>query len=209
MLGKPPTLDPSMEDGAVAAPLPTPPVVGRVPVAAELPPRPRERAVSAEPPPRPRERESRRRREATATEGTGWGRRRRIQRRRCGCLLLPSCGRHGHLESARWRWMRRIGGTGMRRRYGGWRWIGRGKLPRAPKSSACARHRLLPVGSERAVASRRRGRTTEPPPSLPPRSTGEGRRLARGAAKQGVSCKKAHHGDGKKTPLYMPLRASL
>ena len=60
------------------------------------------------------------------------------------------------------------------------------------------------AGSKRAVASRRRGRTTEPPPSLPPRSTGEGRRLARGAAKQGVSCKKAHHGDGKKTPLYMP-----
>jgi len=57
MLGKPPTLDPSMEDGAVAAPLPTPPVVGRVPAAAELPPRPRERAVSAEPPPRLRERE--------------------------------------------------------------------------------------------------------------------------------------------------------
>ena len=56
MLGKPPTLDPSMEDGAIAAPLPTPPVVGRVPAAAELPPRPRERAVSAEPPPRPRER---------------------------------------------------------------------------------------------------------------------------------------------------------
>ena len=56
MLGKPPTLDPSMEDGAVAAPLPTPPVVGRIPAAAELPPRPRERAVSAEPPPRPRER---------------------------------------------------------------------------------------------------------------------------------------------------------
>ena len=164
-----------------------------------------------------RERESRRRREATATEGTSWGRRHRIQCRRCGCLLLPSCGRHGHLESARWRWMRRIGGTrmrriggtGMRRRYGGWRWIGRGKLPRAPKSSACARHRLLPAGSKRAVASRRRGRTTEPPPSLPPRSTGEGRRLvrrrgARGTAKRGVSCKKAHHGDGKKTPLYMP-----
>ena len=45
-----------MEDVAVAAPLPTPPVVGRVPAATELPPRPRERAVSAEPPPRPRER---------------------------------------------------------------------------------------------------------------------------------------------------------
>ena len=56
MLGKPPTLDPSMKDGAIAAPLPTPPVVGRVPVAAELPPRQREGAVSAEPPPRPRER---------------------------------------------------------------------------------------------------------------------------------------------------------
>lgn len=54
MLGKPPTLDPSMEDGAVVVPLSTPPVVGRVPAAAELLPRPRERAVGAEKPPRPR-----------------------------------------------------------------------------------------------------------------------------------------------------------
>ena len=48
--------------------------------------------------------------------------------------------------------MRRIGGTGMRRRYGGWRWIGRGKLPRAPKSFACARHRLLPARDPSALS---------------------------------------------------------
>ena len=47
-LGKPPPLDPSMEDGAVAAPMPTPPVVGRVAGAAEPLPSPRERAVGAE-----------------------------------------------------------------------------------------------------------------------------------------------------------------
>ena len=55
-LGKAPKLDPLMDDGAVAAPLPRPPVVGRVVAAAEPPPRPRERAISIEPPPRPRER---------------------------------------------------------------------------------------------------------------------------------------------------------
>jgi len=47
-LGKPPPLDPSMEDGVVAAPMPTPPVVGRVAGAAEPLPSPRERAVGAE-----------------------------------------------------------------------------------------------------------------------------------------------------------------
>ena len=55
-LGKPPPLDPSMEDGAIAEPLPRPPVIGRVPGLAEPPPRPREWAAGAEPPPRPRER---------------------------------------------------------------------------------------------------------------------------------------------------------
>ena len=45
---KPPPLDPSMEDGVVAAPMPTPPVVGRVASAAEPLPSPRERAVGAE-----------------------------------------------------------------------------------------------------------------------------------------------------------------
>jgi len=196
MLGKPPTLDPSMEDVAVAAPLPTPPVVGRVPAAAERGGRQRRATTTTE-------RESRRRREATATEGTGWGHRRRIQCRRCGCLLLPSYGRHGHLESARWRWMRRIGGTGMRRRYGGWRWIGRGKLLRAPKSSACARHRLLPArdpsapspledeavqrscrrlfrlgAQEKAVASRGDGARLNGgfPVKMPITETGKGRR---------------------------------
>jgi hypothetical protein len=53
-LGKAPTLHPSMEDGAVVAPLPRPPMEQAV--GAEPLPRPRERAVSAEPPPRPRER---------------------------------------------------------------------------------------------------------------------------------------------------------
>jgi len=47
-LGKPPPLDPSMEDGVVAAPMLTPPVVGRVAGAAEPLPSPRERAVGAE-----------------------------------------------------------------------------------------------------------------------------------------------------------------
>ena len=47
--------------------------------------------------------------------------------------------------------------------------------------------RLFRLGArEKAVASR-----------------GDGARV--GAAKRGVSCKKAHHGEGKKMPLYMPL----
>jgi hypothetical protein len=56
-LRKAPTLDPSMEDGAVAAPLLRPPMERAV--GAEPLPRPRERAVGAEPPPRPRERVAR------------------------------------------------------------------------------------------------------------------------------------------------------
>jgi len=39
-LGKPPPLDPSMEDGAVTAPMPTPPLVGRTAAAADPPPSP-------------------------------------------------------------------------------------------------------------------------------------------------------------------------
>ena len=55
-LGKPPPPDPSMEDGAFTAPMPTPTVVGQVVAAAEPPPHPREWAVGAELPQRPRER---------------------------------------------------------------------------------------------------------------------------------------------------------
>jgi hypothetical protein len=112
--------------------------------------------------------------------------------------------------------MRRIGGTGMRRRYGGWRWIGRGKLPRAPKSSACAHHRLLPawdpsapspVGDEAVQWSRSRlfhigardkaiaSRRDDAPVSL--------------SAELGGFLKKGHHRDEKKTPVVRALIKQL
>ena len=106
--------------------------------------------------------------------------------------------------------MRRIGGTGMRRRYGGWRWIGRGKLPRAPKSFACARHRLLPardpsapspVGDEAVQWSRVVYSASEHGTGLSLREAP----MRRLSAELGGFLKKGHHRDEKKTPVVRAL----
>jgi hypothetical protein len=151
-LGKPPPLDPSMEDGTVTVPMPTTPLVGRVAATAEPPPRPRERAVGAEPPPRLRER-------AVAAEKPprpkvwagaaaastltawipsssklrpAWTSRAHPNRRRGECEV--------EMDEADWGKVMTLGGG----RYGRRRWIWRGKLPHAPKSIACARDPSAP-----------------------------------------------------------------
>ena len=69
------------------------------------------------------------------------------------------------------------------------------------------------AGSERAVGCRRRGRTTEPRSSVPHRSTGQGRRLARRrcaclSAELGGFLKNGHHRDEKKMPVVRALKGA-
>jgi hypothetical protein len=84
------------------------------------------------------------------------------------------------------------------------------KTPARAKSIAAAHAASARVGSERAVASRRRARTTESRSSVPHRSTGQGRRLAtrrcsRLLAELGGFLKNSHHGDEKKTSVVRAL----